>query len=280
MNNQSDIATQIRKLVIKMLTQAGSGHTAGSLGMADVFSILYFSDLLNLHPQNPDDPNRDRIILSNGHICPVLYATLAKRGYFPIAELDTLRQFNSRLQGHPHKVFSEILLSPNNLPGIENTAGPLGQGIGFAVGVSLGLRQQFNQKKLNHLPRVICLCGDGELDEGQCWEAFMCAAKFKLNNLTFIIDRNDIQIDGFTHDVMPLESLKDKLTSFGLFTIEIDGHNHDSIYSTLKLQTTKPIAIIAYTKPGKGVSFIEGKFEWHGKVPNHQEADQALQELC
>jgi transketolase len=279
MNNTREIALQIRQLIIKMLTESGSGHTAGPLGMADVFSVLYFSDLLHLSPAQRDDPSRDRVILSNGHICPVWYATLALRGYFPAEELDTLRQFGSRLQGHPHRDFSPVganhhspSIHPPNLPGIENTAGPLGQGIGFAVGVALGLRRQSN--------RVICLCGDGELDEGQCWEAFMTAAKYKLTNLTFIIDRNDIQIDGFTHDVMPLESLKDKLASFGLFTIEIDGHNHEQIYAALKLQTTKPTAIIIKTIPGKGVSFMEGKYEWHGKTPNRQESEQALKELC
>ena len=268
MKNTPQIAKEIRQLVVKMLASAGSGHTAGSLGMADVFSVLYFSDLLHLSPAQPDDPSRDRIILSNGHICPVWYATLAKRGYFPLDELDTLRQFGSPLQGHPHKDFSATSI----LPGVENTAGPLGQGIGFSVGVALGLRHQSS--------RVICVCGDGELDEGQCWEAFMCAAKYKLTNLTFIIDRNDIQIDGFTHDVMPLESLKEKLTSFGLCTAEIDGHNHESIYSALKMQSSKPTAIIAKTIPGKGVGFMEGKFEWHGKVPDHQEAEQALKDLC
>lgn len=265
-------ATELRKLVITMLTEAGSGHTAGPLGMADVFAVVYFSDLFQI---DPADPARDRIIVSNGHICPVWYAALAKKGYFPLKELETLRQFGSRLQGHPHKDFS----ASSNLPGIENTAGPLGQGISFAVGLALGLKHLFEINQLPRLPRVICLCGDGELDEGQCWEAFMAAAKFNLSHLTFIIDRNDIQIDGFTHQVMPLEPLKDKLSAFGLSAIEVNGHNHQSLYDTLKHASTKPVALIAKTIPGKGVSFIQGKYEWHGKVPSQTEAKQALEEL-
>lgn len=290
MSDLIPIATKIRQQVIKMLFRAGSGHSAGSLDMADIFSVIYFSDLFQLNPASPSDPSRDRVILSNGHICPGLYAALALKGYFPLEELNTLRQFGSRLQGHPHKNFSTDT-SPlgtkdqelgTNLPGIENTAGPLGQGIGFAVGLALGLRCQFESKRLTRFPRVICLCGDGELNEGQCWEAFMSAAKFKLKNLVFIIDRNDIQIDGYTEEVMPLEPLKDRLSSFGLITTEINGHNHTAIYNALRIkhyESDKPLAIIAHTIPGKGVSFMEGKYSWHGKTPNKDEAAIALREL-
>lgn len=285
------IAQELRQLVIRMLESAGSGHTAGSLGMADIFSVLYFSGLFQLDPTNPGEITRDRVIVSNGHICPIWYATLAKRGYFPLEELFTLRQFRTRLQGHPHHDFSSSCLTSNgtplNIPGIENTAGPLGQGTSFAVGTALGLRQLYEMRRLTRLPFVVCLVGDGELDEGQCWEAFMSAAKFKLHNLIFIIDRNHIQIDGFTRTVMPLEPLKDKLTSFGLRAIDIDGHNHQEIYHTLKTHCDSlapslpycPTALIAHTSPGKGVSFMEGKFEWHGKVPSHPEAQAALEEL-
>lgn len=267
----SQIARQIRASVINMTATAGSGHPGGALGLADIFTVLYFSDLLHLDPRHPDDPNRDRIIVSNGHVCPAWYAALALRGYFPIEELNSLRQFGSRLQGHPHKSWASE--SPANLPGIENTAGPLGQGVSFAVGLALGLRQQQSPG------RVICVTGDGELDEGQCWEAFMFAAKTKLNNLTFIIDRNDIQIDGFTHQVMPLEPLKDKLNAFGLNTIAIDGHNHASIQTALSQSSSLSQAIIARTIPGKGVSFMENKFEWHGQAPNPDQAKEALRSI-
>lgn len=278
----SAIAQDLRQLVVKSLVNAGSGHSAGSIGMADVLSVIYFSNLFKLDPNNPEDPERDRIILSGGHICPLLYAALAKRGYFPIEELESLRSLNSRLQGHPHKSFHDAALPIANLPGVENTSGPLGQGIGFAVGLSLGLRHQWESGRLNHLPRVICLCGDGELQEGQVWEAFMSASKFKLNHLTFIIDRNGIQIDGFTEDVMPLEPLKDKLQSFGLLAVDVDGHNPNSLMTALKFDAayqTKPTVLIAHTTPGKGIDFMEGRPVWHGKTPNIGEAVEALQEL-
>lgn len=267
MSDLTAIAKTIRYHIITMLAQAGSGHPGGSLGLADIFTTIYFSNLLNLNPAQPNDPLRDRVVVSNGHVCPVWYATLAERGYFSKTKLDSLRQFGSQLQGHPHKDFLD---SVNNLPGIENTAGPLGQGISFATGLALGLKQQQNSAK------VICITGDGELDEGQCWEAFMFAAKMKLDNLTFIIDRNDIQIDGFTHQVMPLEPLKDKLTAFGLETINIDGHNLDSVKKALIHESSKPKAILARTIPGKGVSFMENKPEWHGQAPNLDQAKEAL----
>lgn len=291
MFNTQEIARQLRLHVINMLHAAGSGHTGASLGLADIFAVLYFSDVLKLNPHHPQDPHRDRVILSNGHACPIWYAALAERGYFPITELSTLRQYGSRLQGHPHKDFSQAPSlvaaanpSPSNLPGIENTAGPLGQGIGLATGLALGLKLQYQSKHLSELPRVICLCGDGELNEGQCWEAFMTASKYKLTNLIFIIDRNGIQIDGFNQEVMPLEPLKDKLSSFGLLVQEIDGHNHHSIYQSLTSKTyskgsPKPVCIIAHTTMGKDVSFMENRPLWHGKAPNNTEATAAIKEL-
>lgn len=270
MSDLAATAKQIRRHIITMIAQAGSGHPGGSLGLADIFTTLYFSDALNLDPHHPNDLERDRVIVSNGHVCPAWYATLAVRGYFPESELNTLRQFGARLQGHPHKDFADLAA---NLPGIENTAGPLGQGISFATGLALGLKHQRNNA------RVVCLTGDGELNEGQCWEAFMFAAKMKLNNLTFIIDRNDIQIDGFTHDVMPLDSLKDKISAFGLLPIDIDGHNFTSIRQALAHQSAKPTAIIARTIPGKGVPFMENKFEWHGQAPNAEQTKEALRSI-
>ncbi len=285
-----EAAKKIRQQIITSITTAGSGHPGGSLGITDVLSVMYFGNILQINPHKPDDPLRDRFILSAGHLCPALYATLAVRGFFPIEEMQTLRQFGSRLQGHPHKNFSltqdsrlKTQDSSSNLPGIENTAGPLGQGTSFAVGIALGLKQHYDQKNLTHLPHVYCLCGDGELEEGQCWEAFMAASKYKLGNLTFIIDRNHIQIDGTTETVMPLEPLKDKLNSFGLRTIEIDGHNHQQISKALTptAYTLKPIpsCILAHTIPGKDVSFMENQYLWHGKAPNQQEATQALEEI-
>jgi transketolase len=283
MSDFSQIATELRGLVIKMLAEAGSGHSAGAIDLADIFATIYFSDLFQLNPQKPIDPERDRIILSGGHTCPILYATLAHKGYFPESELDTLRQFGSRLQGHQYKNFGKPQPNfPTNLPGVENTGGSLGQGLSFAVGVAEALRRKWKTKQLARLPKVVCLCGDGELQEGQVWEAFMAASKLKLNHLTFIIDRNGIQIDGFTEDVMPLEPLKDKLTSFGLHVIDIDGHNHQSIYNALSFDAayhSNPTAIIAHTIPGKNIDYMENQPEWHGKVPNIGETVAALADL-
>lgn len=267
MNNLDQIAEKIREDIISMLVAAGSGHSAGSLGMADVFTALYFSKALNLDPKDPWNPNRDRILLSNGHICPVWYATLARAGYFPHDELLTLRQIGSRLQGHPHY---------KSLPGIENTAGPLGQGLSQAIGHALAAKID----KADY--RTICLLSDGELQEGQNWEAIMFAGKNNLYKLTAIIDRNNIQIDGFTENIMPLEPLFDKLRAFGWSVIEVDGHNITEIVDALNKAKTifeNPIAIIAHTIPGKGVDFMESDFNWHGKVPNWPDAVEALKEL-
>ncbi len=269
-------ANLIRQDIIKMLVEAGSGHSAGPLGMADIFTALYFH-ILNHDPKKPDWPDRDRLILSNGHICPVRYATMAHAGYFPISELKTLRKLGSRLQGHPHRT---------SLPGIETTSGPLGSGLSQASGLALAGRM--DEAKW----RVICLMSDGEQDEGNTWEAAMLAAKYKLHNLTALMDRNNIQIDGFTEDIMPLDSLKSKYEAFGWHVIEIDGHNFEQIiaaFGEAKAIFEKPTLILAHTIPGKGVSFMENKFEWHGSPPGtiqptgsppkDEQAEIALKEL-
>jgi len=261
-----EYAEDIRELVIEMLLEAGSGHSAGPLGMADIFSALYFH-ILQHDPTNPLKHDRDRLVLSNGHICPVQYASLALAGYFPIEELKTLRKIGSRLQGHPHRCA---------LPGIETTSGPLGSGLSQACGIALSL------KILKIKSRVYALLSDGEHDEGNTWEAVMFAAKYRLNNLTAIIDRNNIQIDGFTEDVMPLESLRAKYEAFNWHVLEVDGHNIERFIhavSEAKAVFEKPSVIIAHTIPGKGVSFMESDYLWHGKPPNKQEAKLALHEI-
>lgn len=260
------IANKLRQLVVDMLLEAGSGHTAGSLGTAEIFTALYFHTL-NIDPKKPNMKNRDRFVLSNGHEVPIWYATLSHRGFFPEKELWTLRKINSRLQGHP------VL---GSVPGIENTSGSLGQGFSQAIGMALAAKM--NKEKY----RVYCMTGDGELDEGQVWEAAMFAPNKKLNNITWIIDRNNIQSDGNTEDIMPLENLKEKLESFNWFVIEIDGHNIVEIISAFNMAKTitqRPTAIIAHTIPGKGVKFMENDFYWHGITPNSKEAKTALEEL-
>jgi len=259
-------ASLIRQDVIKMLVKAGSGHPAGSLGLADVFTALYFS-ILNYNSEKPDWPERDRLVLSCGHVCPVYYAALARAGFFPIKELLTLRQLGSRLQGHPHNLA---------LPGVETSSGPLGQGISQAIGMALAGRLERARW------RVVCLMSDGEQQEGQTWEALMLAANYKLNNLTALIDRNNIQIDGHTEEVMPLEPLKEKYLAFGWHVLEINGHKFEEIieaFAQAKTIWEKPTIIIAHTIPGKGVSFMENLAEWHGKAPTSQEAEKALREL-
>jgi len=260
-------ANEIRQDIIKMLVKAGSGHSAGPLGMADVFCALYFV-ILDHDPKNPDWEERDRLILSNGHICPVRYVTMAHAGYFPRAELDTLRKFGSRLQGHPERT---------KLPGIETTSGPLGSGLSQAAGMAY-VGKHIDKKNW----RVYCAMSDGEQEAGNTWEAAMFAGKNKLDNLTGIIDRNNIQIDGYTEDIMPLEPLRAKYEAFNWHVIEIDGHNIEEIIDACnqaKAIHQKPTVIIAHTIPGKGVSFMENKFEWHGKPPKPEEAKQALVEL-
>lgn len=260
------IATNIREDIIKMLVKAGSGHSAGPLGMADIFTALYF-EIMNHDPKNPFWEDRDRLILSNGHICPVRYATMAQAGYFPIEELKTLRKLGTRLQGHPERT---------RLPGVETTSGPLGSGLAQATGYALASRM--DGKRF----RVFCICSDGEHEEGNHWEAVMFAGKNKLSNLTVIVDRNNIQIDGFTEDVMPLEPLKEKYEAFNWHVLHIDGHNFEEIVNAVNHARSvyeKPTVIIAHTIPGKGVDFMENKFEWHGKPPTPEEAKVALHEL-
>ena len=260
------IADEIREEIIKMLAEAGSGHSAGPLGMSDVFAALYFN-ILNHDPKKPYWEGRDRLILSNGHICPVLYTALAKVGYFPIKKLKTLRKFGSRLQGHPHM---------HSAPGIEISGGPLGQGVSMAAGIALAAKMDKKDYK------VFLSMGDGELDEGQCWEAFMFAAKYKLDNLIGFVDRNHIQIDGNTEDIMPLEPLADQFNAFNWNVIEIDGNNIKKIleaFNEAKKFKGKPSVVICKTIPGKGVSFMENRYEWHGKTPKKDEAIEALKQI-
>ena len=262
-------ANEIRLSIIDMLLAAGSGHTAGPLGMADIFTALYFH-LLKHDPKNPNWEERDRLILSNGHIAPVLYASMAHAGYFPVEELKTLRKFGSRLQGHPHREW---------LPCLETSSGPLGSGLSQAIGMALADRLDRGRTSGRFF---YCLMGDGELDFGQIWEALMLAGKEELHNLIAFVDRNNIQIDGFTEDVMPLEPLADKFRSFNWHVIEIDGHNFEAIVDAVeqaKAVFNKPSCIIAHTIAGKGVAEFERKFEWHGKVPNKEEGIMAINEL-
>lgn len=258
-------ALKIRQLIITMLAHAKSGHSGGALGMADVFTALYFA-IAKHDPQKPDWVERDRILLSNGHICPVLYATLAEAGYFSTQELFTLRQLHTRLQGHPHL---------GSAPGVENTSGPLAQGLSQACGTTHAFKIDGKSNQ------VFCLMSDGELEEGQNWEAFMYAGKYKLSKLTVVIDRNDIQIDGFTSDIMPLEPLRQKLESFNWHVIDVDGHDFKSLLHAFHSaqQTEYPTALICHTIPGKGVDFMENKYEWHGKPPTSEQAEQALEQL-
>jgi transketolase len=262
-------ANQIRQSIVEMLVEAGSGHTAGPLGMADIFTALYFH-ILKQDPKNPSWPERDRLVLSNGHICPVLYAAMAHAGYFPVSELMTLRKFGSRLQGHPHREF---------LPMLETSSGPLGSGLSQAVGMTLADRIDRGRSSERY---IYCLMSDGELDEGQSWEAAMLAGKEKLRNLIAILDRNNIQIDGFTDNVMPLEPLADKWKAWNWHVQEINGHNFREIVGaveTAKAVFNKPSMIIAHTIPGKGVKEFERDFHWHGKPPNKEEAKLALAQL-
>lgn len=254
-------ALDVRRSIIQMLIEAQSGHTAGPLGMADIFVYLYFHALKH-DPKNPAWPYRDRFILSNGHICPVLYATMAHAGYFPLSELKTLRKFDSKLQGHPHREF---------LPALENSSGPLGSGLSQLVGMALAERIDFGRTSGK---QFVAVTGDGELDEGQNWEAILLAGKEKIQNITVFIDRNNIQIDGFTEDVMPLNPLGDKLRAFNWHVQEIDGHNFraiDEAYTQALSVFDKPSVIIANTISSKGIPEFERKFEWHGKPPTTPE---------
>lgn len=259
------IANIIRKDIIKMLHDAGSGHPGGSLGMADIFTALYFN-VLKHTPEQANNKYRDRLVLSNGHICPVQYATLARAGYFPLVKLKSLRKINSQLQGHPHR---------GSLPGIETSSGPLGQGISQAVGMALAAKMN------NEHHHVFCITSDGEHNEGQLWEAIMTAHKYNLDNLINVVDYNGIQIDGYTKNIMPLGSLRKKYEAFSWHVLEVNGHNIKEIIKTLNKAKSikKPIVVIAHTISGKGVSFMENKYEWHGTAPDNKQANQALEEL-
>ncbi len=261
-----EMANRLRQDTIEMVSRAGSGHIAGPLGMADMISALYFH-VLNHNPKKPHWPDRDRMVLSNGHTCPILYAALARAGYFPIEELKTLRQLGSRLQGHPHRTV---------LPGIENTSGPLGSGISQAIGIALA--GKLDGKKY----QVYCMTSDGEHEEGNTWEAIMFAGKNKMSNITVMVDRNNIQIDGFTENIMPLEPFREKYEAFNWHVIDIDGHNIEQFVDAIaeaKAIYEKPTAIIAHTIPGKGVSFMEKDYLWHSKPFKPGEAENAIKEL-
>ena len=260
------MANRLREDVITMVSRAGSGHIAGALDMADIFTAMYFH-ILNHDPKRPDWPDRDRLVLSNGHICPVYYAALAHAGYFPVKELETLRRLGSRLQGHPHR---------GALPGVETTSGPLGSGLSQASGIALAARLDGKRYQ------VYCLTSDGELGEGNYWEAAMFAGKNRLSNLTVFVDRNNIQIDGFTEQVMPLEPLAEKYRAFNWHVLEIDGHNFEEIAAAAaeaKAIHEQPTVVIAHTIPGKGVDFMENDYLWHSKPFKPGEAEKALKEL-
>lgn len=269
-------ANQIRQDIIKMLIEAGSGHSGGPLGMADIFSALFFK-VLNINPEKTDWEERDRFVLSCGHICPVMYATMARRGFFPVEELKTLRKLGTRLQGHPHR---------EALPGLETTSGPLGSGLSQASGMALvGI--------MDKKPwRVYCITSDGEHQEGNTWEAIMFASNYKLGNLTVIMDRNNMQIDGHTEDIMKLDSVAEKYKAFNWNVIEVNGHNFQEIIDACEFAKTvydKPTIIIAHTIPGKGVSYMENRYEWHGSPPGtiepsgapakEEQAKEALKQL-
>jgi transketolase len=261
-------ANDIRQSIIEMLMEAKSGHTAGALGMADIFTLFYFH-ILKHNPKDPFWEERDRLILSNGHICPVLYATMAHSGYFPIEELKTLRKFNTRLQGHPHREY---------LPFLETSSGPLGSGLSQAIGMALA--DKIDEKDRDRF--IYCFMSDGELDEGNSWEAIMFAGKRKLQNLITIVDRNNIQIDGNTEKIMPLEPLADKWRAFNWHVIEVSGHDFKSLNEAVeeaKKIFEKPIVIIAHTIPGKGVKEFERDYKWHGIAPNKEQGELALNEL-
>jgi transketolase len=274
-----DKARDIRISIIEMLTLAGSGHTAGPLGMADVFTVLY-GKVLKHDPQKPDWIDRDRLVLSNGHIAPVLYSTMAHFGYFPVSELKTLRKFGSRLQGHPHREY---------LPGVETSSGPLGCGLSQTIGMALADRigRPPGVNASGGDPRgsglfFYCLGSDGEHNEGNVWEAILLAGKEKLGNVIYLIDRNNIQIDGFTEDIMPLEPFDEKYKAFNWDVQVVNGNNIREVYDAIeKAKTTfnKPSVIICKTTPGKGVKEFEFDFHWHGKAPNKEEAEKALKQL-
>lgn len=277
MDNLTDIkikeleikANDIRESIIEMLLEAKSGHTAGPLGMADIFTLLYFHTMRH-DPKRLDWKDRDRLILSNGHICPVLYATMAHAGYMDVKELKTLRKFGTRLQGHPHREY---------MPWLENSSGPLGSGLSQALGMALADRIDHG---IGTDKTIYALLSDGEHNEGNTWEAILLAGKEKLRNLLVIVDRNNIQIDGFTENVMPLGDLGAKYREFGWHVQDVDGHNFRAVNDAIgkaKAIYEKPSVIIAHTIPGKGVKEFERDYHWHGVTPNKDQAEMALKEL-
>ncbi len=262
-----DTARQIRKLALTAVYSAGSGHPGGSLSIADIMSALYF-DVMKVDPANPKDPKRDRFVLSKGHCSPALYATLAARGFFPADDIKGFRQVNSYLQGHP---------SMKDVPGVDMSTGSLGQGVSTACGMAL------SAKLHNEDYRVYAVLGDGELEEGQVWEAAMFAAQYKLDNLCVIVDYNGLQIDGKVTDVCSPLPIAEKYVAFNWNVIEIDAHNYDEILDGFKQAAAvkgKPTVIVAHSTKGKGVSFMEGDYTWHGKAPNQEQYEKAMAELA
>lgn len=261
-----EICRQIRRDILEMTHRAGSGHPGGSLSAVELLAVLYF-DILRADPIHPEDPDRDRFILSKGHAAPVLYSVLARRGYFSPGELPTLRQFGSRLQGHPHK---------DSLPGLDCSSGSLGQGLSIASGLALAAKKQ------GRAYRTYCLMGDGELQEGQVWEAAMTASQFRLDNLCAMVDDNGVQLDGPTAQIMDVEPIGDKFRAFGWNVLDVDGHDCSALTHAFQLAETvrgKPTVLVAKCVKGKGVSFMEGQCTWHGKAPNREELTAALAEL-
>lgn len=261
-----EIARNVRGDIIRMIYYAGSGHPGGSLSLVEIMVYLYWC-ILKHDPKNPEWGERDRFVLSKGHAAPVLYSVLARRGYFPYEDLWSLRKIDSHLQGHPARL---------DTPGVEASTGSLGQGLSVAFGMALGLKLD------NKDSRVYVVLGDGEIDEGQIWEAAMSAAHYKVDNLTAILDFNTLQIDGKIFDVMDSSPIDEKFKSFGWETRSINGHNFDEIadaYEWVKSITGRPQLIIAHTIKGKGISFMENRVEWHGKTPNREQFIQAMQEL-
>lgn len=265
-NELKEIAKEIRRGIIEGVYSANSGHPGGSLSCVDILTVLYFNQM-NIDPNKPEDPARDRFVLSKGHAAPALYSTLANRGYFPKEELKTLRHLGSKLQGHPDM---------RKVKGVDMTTGSLGQGLSAANGMAMA-----SKLKSNGL-RVYCLLGDGELGEGQVWEAAMTSAQYKLDNICVIVDNNNLQIDGNIKEVKSSYPIVDKFESFGFYVIEVDGNNIEQLinaFQTAKMVKNMPTAIIAKTIKGKGVSFMEDQVGWHGKAPNEEQYKQAMEEL-
>jgi len=259
-------AAELRKTILTMIHEAKSGHPGGALSLADIFTVLYYKEM-NIDPQNPEKDNRDRLVLSKGHACPVLYSILALKGYFPLEEIYTLRKLGSMFQGHPDM---------RKVPGVDMTTGSLGQGLSAAVGMAFG------QRAAGMNAYTYAILGDGELNEGQIWEAVMLANKYGLSNLIAIVDYNNLQLDGNCCDIMPMDPLDEKWKAFGWRVLSMDGHDIDDIVKTLeeaKVEKEKPVCIIAKTVKGKGISFMENKVGWHGKAPNDSEFEQAINEI-